>query len=128
MTDVRRGQAPGQISRAEFGERFRCGAARPSPPGKPDRGTRTGSARRTLGDWLDWMGLVDAGRAGLLGRYIGDWKPYATSHEDLDLDAAVQQEARNVALAVAHGVKALRTGTLAAVQPHLKQPRPKWPA
>jgi hypothetical protein len=48
MTEVRRGQAPGQISRAEFGERL-----------------------------------------------------------------------------VAHGVKALRTGTLAAVQPHLKRPRPK---
>lgn len=83
------------------------------------------SARRTLGDWLDWMGLIDAGHPALLDRYIGYWKPYATSHEELDLDVAVQQEARNVALAVAHAVKALRAGTLSAVQPHLRRPRPK---
>ncbi|HEY9023324.1 MAG TPA: flavodoxin family protein [Burkholderiaceae bacterium] len=83
------------------------------------------SARRTLGDWLDWMGLVDAGHPALLDRYIGYWKPYATSHEELDLDVAVQQEARNVALAVAHAVRALRSGTLAEVQPKLRRPRPK---
>jgi len=83
------------------------------------------STRRSLGDWLDWMGLIDAGQQALLDRYIGYWRPYATSHEDLDLDVVVQQEARNVALAVAHGVKALRTGTLQAVQPHLARPRPK---
>ncbi len=81
--------------------------------------------RRGLGDWLDWMGLIDAGPQALLDRYIGYWRPYATSHEDLDLDVAVQQEARNVALAVAHGVKALRAGTLPAVRPHLKRPRLK---
>jgi len=83
------------------------------------------STRRSLGDWLDWMGLIDAGQQALLDRYIGYWRPYATSHEDLDLDVVVQQEARNVALAVAHGVKALRTGSLTAVQPHLARPRPK---
>ena len=37
----------------------------------------------------------------------------------------VQQEARNVALAVAHAAKELRTGTLAAVQPRVNRPRPK---
>jgi hypothetical protein len=71
------------------------------------------------------MGLIDAGQPALLNRYIGYWKPYATSHEELDADVAVQQEARNVALAVAHGVKELRTGTLAAVQPRVRRPRPK---
>jgi multimeric flavodoxin WrbA len=83
------------------------------------------SSRRNLSDWLDWMGLVDAGQPALLDRFIGYYEPYATSHETLDRDLAVQQEARNVALAVAHAVKELRTGTLAAVQPNLQRPRPK---
>ena len=82
-------------------------------------------SRRSLSDWLDWMGLIDAGQPALLDRFIGYYEPYATSHEALDLDLPVQQEARNVALAVAHAVKELRTGTLAAVQPHVRRPRPK---
>jgi multimeric flavodoxin WrbA len=82
-------------------------------------------SRRSLSDWLDWMGLIDAGAPSQLDRFIGYYEPYATSHEALDRDLAVQQEARNVALAVAHAVKQLRTGTLAAVQPRLPRPRPK---
>ena len=82
-------------------------------------------SRRSLSDWLDWMGLVDAGQPALLDRFIGYYEPYATSHETLDADLPVQQEARNVALAVAHAVKELRTGTLAAVQPRVQRPRPK---
>ena len=82
-------------------------------------------SRRSLSDWLDWMGLIDAGQPALLDRFMGYYEPYATSHETLDADLAVQQEARNVALAVAHAVKELRTGTLAAVQPNLRRPRPK---
>ena len=82
-------------------------------------------ARRSLTDWLDWMGLVDAGQPARLDRFVGYYEPYATSHEALDRDLPVQQEARNVALAVAHAVKELRTGTLAAVQPQVRRPRPK---
>ncbi len=82
-------------------------------------------SRRALSDWLDWMGLIDAGQPAQLDRFIGYYEPYATSHECLDRDVPVQQEARNVALAVAHAVKELRTGTLAAVQPRLERPRPK---
>ena len=82
-------------------------------------------SRRSLSDWLDWMGLVDAGQPAQLDRFIGYYQPYATSHECLDRDLPVQQEARNVALAVAHAVKELRTGTLAAVQPQVRRPRPK---
>jgi multimeric flavodoxin WrbA len=83
------------------------------------------ASRRSLCDWLDWMGLVDAGPPARLDRYIGYYEPYATSHEALDLDVAVQEEAGNVARAVAHAVKELRTVALAAVQPHLRRPRPK---
>jgi multimeric flavodoxin WrbA len=56
-------------------------------------------ARRVLCDWLDWMGLIDAGAAARLDRYIGYYEPYATSHEALDRDVAVQEEVRNVARA-----------------------------
>jgi multimeric flavodoxin WrbA len=80
---------------------------------------------RGLSDWLDWMGLIDAGPPAQLDRFIGYYEPYATSHEALDRDVAVQQEARHVALAVAHAVKELRAGRLAAVQPQLRRPRPK---
>jgi multimeric flavodoxin WrbA len=80
---------------------------------------------RGLSDWLDWMGLIDAGPPAQLDRFIGYYEPYATSHEALDRDVAVQQEARHVALAVAHAVKELRAGRLAAVQPRLRRPRHK---
>jgi multimeric flavodoxin WrbA len=82
-------------------------------------------SRRALTDWLDWMGLIDAGQPARLDRFIGYYDPYATSHETLDRDLPVQQEARNVALALAHAVKELRAGTLAAVQPRLERPRRK---
>ena len=42
-------------------------------------------SRRALWDWLDWMGLIDAG-SRRLDRYIGYYEPYATSHEALDRD------------------------------------------
>ena len=82
-------------------------------------------SRRALSDWLDWMGFIDAGVQARLDRYIGYYEPYATSHDTLDRDLAVQQEARNVALAVAKTVQELRSGRLQAVQPVLERPRPK---
>src|SRR5439155_23255978 len=51
--------------------------------------------RRGLTDWLSWMGLYAAGRRGLVGRYIGFYEPYATSHEALDEDEALHEEVRN---------------------------------
>ena len=82
-------------------------------------------SRRALSDWLDWMGFIDAGTQARLDRYIGYFEPYATSHEALDRDTAVQEEARNVARAVAQAVVELRAGRLQAVQPKLSRPRPK---
>jgi multimeric flavodoxin WrbA len=82
-------------------------------------------SRRGLSDWLDWMGLIDAGAQARLDRYIGYYAPYATSHEALDADTDVQEEARNVARAVVKAVTELRAGRLQAVQPVLTPPRPK---
>ena len=82
-------------------------------------------SRRALSDWLDWMGFIDAGWNARLDRYIGYFEPYATSHDALDEDVAIQEEARNVARAVANAVLELRSGRLKAVQPKLTSPRPK---
>jgi len=83
------------------------------------------SARRNLSDLLDWMGFIDAGFMAQVDRFIGYYEPYATSHEALDRDRAVQEEARNVARAVAHGVRELRAGRLQRAQARLERPRPK---
>ena len=81
--------------------------------------------RRALSDWLDWMGLVDAGVQARLDRYIGYYEPYATSHDTLDDDRAVQEEVRNVGRAVGNAVRALRAGTLVVPDANLTRPRPK---
>jgi multimeric flavodoxin WrbA len=81
--------------------------------------------RRALCDWLDWMGLIDAGPKARLDRFIGYYEPYATSHDTLDADKAVQAEVRNVAWAVADAVAQLRAGTLSHPGDDLRAPRPK---
>lgn len=81
--------------------------------------------RRSLADWLDWMGLIDAGAVAQLDRYIGYYQSYALSHEVLDRDQAMQQEVRNVAKTVASAVARLRAGELAVPTGKLTNPRPK---
>ena len=81
--------------------------------------------RRNLTDWLDWMGLIDAGAAARLDRYIGYFEPYYNSHDALDADAAVQEEVRNVARAVVNAVRELRAGRLSRPDSGVRPPRPK---
>lgn len=81
--------------------------------------------RRNLSDWLDWMGLIDAGTTAKLDRYIGYWEPYYNSHDALDEDKAVQEETRNVARAVVQAVGELRAGRLSPPDQALKSPRTK---
>ncbi len=81
--------------------------------------------RRALCDWLDWMGLIDAGPMARLDRFIGYYAPYATSHDALDEDSGVQQEVRNAAQALAQAIGELRKGTLHRSDSGLKPPRPK---
>ena len=71
------------------------------------------------------MGLVDAGPKARLDRFIGYYEPYATSHDTLDRDTAVQTEVRNAALALAQAVAQLRAGRLHQADEGLKPPRPK---
>lgn len=81
--------------------------------------------RRNLTDWLDWMGLIPAGGSATLDRYIGYYKPYYNSHDALDKDQEVQEEARNVARAVVSAVVELRAGRLKQPDSKLESPRPK---
>lgn len=81
--------------------------------------------RRNLTDWLDWMGLVDAGSIARLDRYLGYFEPYCDSHGALDADTAFQEETRNVARAVVQAVGELRAGRLGQPGKKLKPPRPK---
>jgi hypothetical protein len=78
-----------------------------------------------LNDWLDWMGLIEAGHHSHLDRYIGYYEPYATSHKALDKDEDVQEEVRNVARSVANAVALLREGKLSNPGAKLRAPRPK---
>lgn len=80
--------------------------------------------RRALSDWLTAIGLESAGGLAELDRYIGYWKPYATSHADLDSDGALQQEVRNAAALLLARVRAKRNG-VAPPDLHLQRPRRK---
>jgi multimeric flavodoxin WrbA len=81
--------------------------------------------RRALTDWLSWMGLVQAGGSGVLDRYIGYWRPYATSHQDLDADIDVFAEVSNAARALAETVRQIRSGEYHAPDRKLEPPRKK---
>jgi multimeric flavodoxin WrbA len=73
------------------------------------------NVRRAIVDWLSFMRLVPAGRGAQLDRYIGYWQPYATSHDTLDADIAIQDEVRNAAhilLASAHARKSAQGADL----------------
>jgi multimeric flavodoxin WrbA len=80
--------------------------------------------RRALHDWLSDMKLFPAGEGAVFDRYIGYYKPYATSHEELDRDQAFFEETRNAARALVKAVADLRAG----IRPpdyDLEDPRPK---
>ena len=83
-----------------------------------------GNVRRDLTDWLSDIGLVQAGAAAALGRYIDYYGMYATSHDALDRDSAFQEEVRNAARALASELSLLRDGRKEPDE-GLKEPRPK---
>lgn len=83
------------------------------------------NVRRALADWMSSIGMHAAGSKAELDRYVGYWKPYATSHADLDADVALQQEVANVATTLAQAVTAQRQGALVSAGEQLKDPRQK---
>ncbi len=66
--------------------------------------------RRILCDWLTDMELIQAGPSAAIGRYVGYYRPYATSHDDLDADKAIQKEVVNAARSLVETVRQIRTG------------------
>ena len=71
------------------------------------------------------MHLKPAGPTAELDRYIGYWKPYATSHEELDADECIQEEVRNAARTLLRAVQEQRAGKLIDGGEGLESPRQK---
>jgi multimeric flavodoxin WrbA len=80
--------------------------------------------RRSLHDWLTDMQLVPAGSLASIDRYIGYYRPYATSHADLDEDYALFEEVTNAARTLVEAVTRSRSGQKQSGA-GLKDPRPK---
>jgi hypothetical protein len=80
--------------------------------------------RRSLVDWLSDIGMVPAGHAATIDRYVGYYGPYAASHEALDTDFAFQEEVRNAARALGKAVRMMREGRREP-DADLSSPRPK---
>ena len=83
------------------------------------------NVRRSMSDWMRSIQMESAGFEAELDRYIGYFKPYQDSHDTLDRDRDVQEEARNVARAVLHAVGEVRAGRLQRPDHGLRKPRPK---
>ena len=81
--------------------------------------------RRMLVDWLTDMELIQAGDSAVLDTWIGWYKPYATSNDELDKDSDVFTEVRNAALSLANMVKQIRNGAYRAPDRGLREPRQK---
>ena len=78
-----------------------------------------------ISGWLRDTGLIDAGHKSQIAAMLGYMEPYATSHEALDRDTALQEEVRNAARALVHGVKLARRGELKQPDEGLVAPRKK---
>jgi len=83
------------------------------------------AVRSALCDWLVSMHLQHAGLAAEIDRYIGYWKPYATSHDDLDGDKLLQQEVCVAAETLVEAIAARRSGRLVTPQAAPASPRQK---
>ena len=76
--------------------------------------------RRAVSDWLGDMHLEPAAE---LDRYVGYYEPYATSHEALDRDLALQDEVRWLAARL--GARAYEVRRRPPPDPPAPEPRPK---
>ena len=83
------------------------------------------NVRRALSDWMCFMHMMPAGSKAELDRYIGYWKPYATSHAALDEDHAIQGEVANAARSLGDAVTAARAGRKVELSDDLGDPRQK---
>jgi multimeric flavodoxin WrbA len=83
------------------------------------------NVRRAIADWLTSMDMIPAGAKAALDRYVGYWQPYATGHQALDTDQAIQEEVANAAKTLAEAVDATRAGQPMRAGEDLRNPRQK---
>jgi multimeric flavodoxin WrbA len=81
--------------------------------------------RRILCDWLEDLGLIKAAHSAATGAYLGYYEPYATSHEDLDMDDGFRDEIANAARSLVNAVKLQRAGQFPVADANLHAPREK---
>ena len=81
--------------------------------------------RRMLADWLSDIGMIQAGPQAVLDTWIGWYRPYATSHGDLDADEDIFAQVKNAALSLANMVAQVRAGEYKAPDAGLHNPREK---
>jgi multimeric flavodoxin WrbA len=81
--------------------------------------------RRALVDWLGAIGMVQAGISGALDRYLGYFRPYATSHADLDAEPALFEEVATAARSLAETIRMIRAGEYRAPDRDLAPVRKK---
>jgi len=70
-------------------------------------------------------GRIGWGQEAHLERYTGYYRPYSTSHRELDGDEALQEEVRDIARAVTATVRDLLDDNLSRPDSSLQNPRPK---
>ena len=81
--------------------------------------------RRMLVDWLTDIGMIQAGPAAALDTWIGWYRPYATSHDDLDADGDLFTQVEQAALSLAAMTAQIRAGAYHAPNAGLHSPREK---
>jgi multimeric flavodoxin WrbA len=81
--------------------------------------------RRSLSEWLTDMGLIQAGPSAVFDAWIGYYRPYATSHDDLDADPDTFVRVQNAALSLTEMVKQIRSGQYRRPDQNLRPPRQK---
>jgi multimeric flavodoxin WrbA len=78
--------------------------------------------RRLIADWLTDIGMVQAGPSAVLDAWIGYYKPYATSHDELDKDPNTFESVTNAALSLVEMVRQIRSGQYRAPDEGLAPP------
>jgi multimeric flavodoxin WrbA len=81
--------------------------------------------RRMLVDWLTDIGMVQAGPLAALDTWIGWYRPYATSHADLDQDAELFTQVAQAAQSLAALTAQIRSGAYQSPAAGLHNPREK---
>jgi hypothetical protein len=76
-------------------------------------------------DWLNDIGMIQAGAYAAIDSFIGWYEPYATSHDDLDRDKPLFKQVENAAISLGRMVTDMRAGRYRAPNQGMHNPREK---